>query len=207
MRTRFALPTLVALTLALAGCASQPEPSAGPETEAQVSSDQAAGQEMPQWLVDRLAEYDVDADGQMQAIIEQLDQVDQQRPLQVQGSVRADHVVFSGEEGEVEVPIEGDEVYVSIAPYLTQTHDCFYHALGSCQGELVGEDVQVTITDSEGEVLVDEDVTTYANGFVGFWLPADRTGTITITDGERTGEVAFDTGPDGATCITTLQLV
>lgn len=163
---------------------------------------------LPQDVVEILADYGVEA-SDARAAITGLDRVDQARPLEgVQASVRTDEVVFATASGEVSVPIPGDEVYVSVAPFVAQTHDCFYHALGGCQGELVGQDVHVQITDAAGEVLVDEEATTYANGFVGFWLPADVTGTITITDAEsgRTGEVPFDTGPDGPTCITTLQL-
>ena len=79
-----------------------------------------------------------------------------------------------------------DQFYVSIAPYVDQTHECYYHNLASCQGELVGEDLDVTITSDDGEVLVDETVTTYDNGFVGFWLPRDIEGTIEVEfDGSR----------------------
>ena len=65
-----------------------------------------------------------------------------------------------------------DEIYVSAAPYQSQTHDCYYHSPTGCLGELRNADVAVTVTDTAtGEVIVDEDTRTLDNGFVGIWLP------------------------------------
>lgn len=198
---------LAALALSLAGCSAEtPSSSPGPSTSAGSAAGTASADvALPAEVTDLLASAGVQATD-VKGAISALDQLDQRRPLALNGSVRADQVIFIADGQELAVPIPGDEVYVSIAPFHQQTHDCFYHALGSCQGELTGQDVHVTITDEAGEVLVDEDATTYANGFVGFWLPKGRTGTIAVTQGELSGEVAFDTGPEGATCITTLQL-
>ena len=139
-------------------------------------------------------------------IVEALDQVSSPRPLPVMGSVRYDHVILSDGKGEETVPIDGDEFYISIAPYETATHDCYFHNVGTCQGELSGEDIHVTITTDSGEVLVDDDTTTYANGFVGFWIPKDVTGTIVVTKDGKTAESPFSSDPEGATCVTTLPL-
>jgi hypothetical protein len=196
------LTALAVAAVGLAGCTTE-EPTASPASTEAVSP--ADEQQLPEDLTAALDGFGVDADDVRSAITE-LDRVDQARPLDVQASVRVDEVVFTGASGEVSVPIPGDEMYVSIAPYVDQTHECFYHALGGCQGEMVDEDVHVTITADDGSVLVDEDVTTYANGFVGFWLPRDTTGTVQVTAGDRTGETPFDTTDEGPTCITTLQL-
>ena len=68
------------------------------------------------------------------------------------------------------------------------SHDCFYHSLTTCLGELDNEDIQVTITDEgTGEALVDEATTTFDNGFIGFWLPDDATGLIEVSYQGRTG--------------------
>ncbi|WP_235585523.1 CueP family metal-binding protein [Serinicoccus chungangensis] len=163
------------------------------------------GEEGVSDLTAMLEPYGIPGDDVREAI-EALDQVPEQRPLAVTGSVRAQEVVFSDGEEEVVVPIPGDEVYVSVAPYESTTHDCFHHALGGCQGELADTEVQVRITDEQGEVLVEETATTYANGFVGYWLPSGTSGTVTMTREGDTGSAAFDTGPQGATCITTLRL-
>ena len=140
-------------------------------------------------------------------IIEALDQDATARPLPVMGSVRYDELILSDGVTEQVVPIEGNEFYLSIAPYETFTHDCYFHNVGTCQGELAGEDVHVTITTDDGEVLVDEDATTYANGFVGFWIPKDKQGTIVVTKDGKTAESPFSSDAEGATCVTTLPLV
>jgi len=139
-------------------------------------------------------------------IVEALDQLDSRRPLPVMGSVRYDEVILSDGTTEQSVPIEGDEFYLSLAPYETTTHDCHFHNVGTCQGELTGEDIHVTITTDDGEVLVDEEATTYANGFVGFWIPKDVAGTIVVTKDRKTAQSPFSSDAEGATCVTTLPL-
>ncbi|MDO5535784.1 MAG: CueP family metal-binding protein [Propionibacteriaceae bacterium] len=141
-----------------------------------------------------------------QQIVDELDQSPDARPLPLRASVRYDHVVIGDGTNETQVPIEGDQFYLSIAPFATQTHECFYHSLATCMGELQETDLHVRIVDSTGTVLVDEDTTTYANGFVGFWLPQDISGEVTVTADGKTGTVPFATGPDDATCLTTLQI-
>lgn len=139
-------------------------------------------------------------------IVEALDKDETQRPLPVMGSVRYDQVILSDGTTEEVVPIEGDEFYLSLAPFETFTHDCYFHNVGTCQGELVGEDVHVTITTDDGQVLVDQDATTYANGFVGFWIPRDVKGTIVVEKDGKTAESPFSSDAEGATCVTTLPL-
>ena len=108
---------------------------------------------------------------------------------------------------ETSVPLSGaNEFYLSIAPFASQTHDCYFHSLATCKGELANTSVHVTITDAAGATLVDADATTYANGFVGFWLPRDISGTVTVTVDGKTGSVPFATGAEDATCLTTLQV-
>ncbi len=121
-------------------------------------------------------------------------------------SVRPNAVLFTIDGGpETSVPLE-DEFYLSFAPYVSQTHDCFYHSLTTCVGELQNEDVTVTITQDDGTVLVDEATTTYDNGFYGVWLPRDVQATLTVESGGRTGTATIGTGEDDLTCLTTLPL-
>lgn len=83
---------------------------------------------------------------------------------------------------------------------------CYNHSLATCQGELANEDVTVTIVDDQGKVLVDKQGKTYANGFVGVWLPRDARGTVTVThDGVR-GSAPFATTEGSPSCMTTLRL-
>ncbi|AGT06663.1 putative secreted protein [Corynebacterium glutamicum MB001] len=181
-----------ALTLALTGCsAADPEPTA----DGTVSQDTFL-------TTHGLAAMDA---------VEIIDHLDRQkvteRPTDLIASVRADELLLSSDDQEVVVDLPDNQTYVSIAPYLTSTHDCFYHSLTTCLGELDNEDIQVTITDeATGEVLIDEQTTTFDNGFVGFWLPDDATGTIEITHQGRTGVTEFSTTEDGATCVTDLRL-
>ena len=181
-----------ALALALTGCsAADPEPTAD-RTVSQGTFLTAHG----------LADMDA---------VEIIDHLDRQkvteRPTDLNASVRADELLLSSDDQKVVVDLPDNQTYVSIAPYLTSTHDCFYHSLTTCLGELDNEDIQVTITDeATGEVLVDEATTTFDNGFIGFWLPDDATGLIEVSYQGRTGTTEFSTTDDGATCVTDLHL-
>lgn len=210
---------LAALAVAVGGCSSDEEgaptsATAGTATQDTATAggipaqepDTSADEPLPEEVAAMLEGYDVQAEDGVREAIMALDRLDQPRPLSVQASVRTGDVVFGDGEQEVTVPIPGDLVYVSIAPFVEQTHPCHFHALGGCQGEMVGEDVHVRIVDHLGEVLVDEDTTTRANGFVGYWLPKDAHGTVTITQDGLTGVAAFETGEGDPTCVTTLQL-
>ena len=153
-----------------------------------------------------LAEFDLEGlDGP--EIIDKLDHMPkEERPSDLHASALPNELVLTSEQGQASLPLPEDKLYVSIAPYMTQTHDCFNHSLTTCTGELSKEDIHVTITDDAGKELVNEDTTTFDNGFIGYWLPADKKGTITIEQDGKTGEVPLDTTEEGATCITTLQM-
>ncbi len=140
-------------------------------------------------------------------VVEALDRLDAQRPLPLAASVRYDEVLLSDGTTEAALPLEGDQFYLSIAPYETTTHECYFHNLGSCQGELADVELRVRITTDSGEVLVDEDATTYANGFVGFWIPKDLAGTVVVTKDGKRAESRFSSDAEGPTCLTTLQLL
>lgn len=183
---------VAALALALTGCsAADPEPTA----DGTVPQDTFL-------TTHGLADMDA------AEIIDHLDrQKVTERPTDLIASVRADELLLSSGDQEVVVDLPDNQTYVSIAPYLTSTHDCFYHSLTTCRGELRNEDIQVKITDeATGEVLVDEATTTFDNGFIGFWLPDDVTGLIEVSYQGRTGTAEFSTADDGATCVTDLRL-
>lgn len=139
-------------------------------------------------------------------IVDTLDASSTPRPLALGASVKARQVMLTNGVEEVVLDLPADKFYVSIAPFVDSTHECYFHSLGTCQGELTQEPVQVRIADAGGEVLVDAQVTTGANGFVGFWLPRDISGTIEVQHDGRSGSVDFTTDDDSPTCITTLQL-
>ncbi|MFT3876221.1 MAG: CueP family metal-binding protein [Propioniciclava sp.] len=141
-------------------------------------------------------------------IVEKLDQDTTPRPLQMKASVRPDHLLIGDGTTEAALPIEGDNsFYLSIAPFVNRTHECHFHSLATCQGELVSKPVHVLIKDASGKVLIDQDATTYTNGFVAFWLPQGITGTVTVESDGKSGTVPFSSqANDDATCLTTLKL-
>ncbi|PIC96818.1 hypothetical protein CSV69_04700 [Sporosarcina sp. P26b] len=99
-----------------------------------------------------------------------------------------------------------DEFFVSIAPFVDSTHPCDIHSLTGCQGELVEEDFEVHIEDSEGNVILDEIKTTETNGFIDLWLPRDDTFTVTIKRDNKETVSEITTFEGDNTCITTMQL-
>nr|WP_232488767.1 CueP family metal-binding protein [Brevibacterium antiquum] len=140
--------------------------------------------------------------------INHLDQLAvEKRPTDLMASVYPDELVLAGEAQEVTLDLPAEKTYLSIAPYVNTTHDCFYHSLTTCQGELGNKKLDVRITDeSTGDNVVDEQATTFDNGFVGFWVPSDIQGTIKIGYDEKVGSTEFATTDEGATCVTDLQL-
>ncbi|EYT52176.1 hypothetical protein H490_0114445 [Leucobacter sp. UCD-THU] len=187
----------LAAALVLTGCATAPshEP-ASPSTNSQA--------------VDTgfLADHDLDGLDAAQ-VIERLDTMPvADRPTDLIASVQPDALVLTDDQKrETRLPMPEDEVYISVAPYREQTHDCYFHSLTTCLGELADTAVQVTLTGEDGDVLLDEVRQTYDNGFVGIWVPRGIKATLTIEHEGRTGTVTISTmNEDDATCITTLQL-
>lgn len=129
---------------------------------------------------------------------------------QVMASVRPGEVLLGDVDGrqQLSVPVPAGEFYLSIAPYREHTHECYFHSLTTCTGELGQTPVQLTIIDTAtGRVLVDESRTTYANGYVDVWLPTDITADVTIVSDGRTGTARIRTGSEDLTCLTSLQLI
>lgn len=185
--------TLFALSpVALAACSA---PS-GAKPSAAVSA--SAGGD----VLERLGIADADA----VTVINTLDRSTEKRPLDLKASVKADQLVLTDEAGERSLPVPDDKFYLSIAPYLETTHECFAHSLSGCQGEQVNQRVHLVVTDQQGKKLVDQQTSTATNGFVGVWLPRNVSGTVTATIDGRTGTVPFATTPTSPTCLTTLQL-
>lgn len=195
------LATGVASLLLVAGCASGADaPGAvqagGNAAAAEVVSPEAAGFLAKLGMSGRSATEVIDA----------LDAQTGERQKDVLASVRYDTLVLKDASGESKMKLPDGQFYLSIAPYVNQTHECFYHSLTTCSGELAGQTVDVTIVDSAGKTLVQGPVKTYSNGFVGFWLPRDIQGTITVAYEGRTATSAITTDREAPTCLSTLQL-
>ncbi|HEV7950543.1 MAG TPA: CueP family metal-binding protein [Glaciihabitans sp.] len=155
-----------------------------------------------------LAKYDIEAPDSVMELIKQLQaQAPADRPDGLMASVRVDELLLASNDNEVSLALPQDEFHLSIAPYLTDTHECFYHSLTTCVGELGNEDFHVTILDdATDQVLFDRNVTTFENGFFDVTLPVGLDITVLIDDGEHFAELPLGTRVDDATCVTSAQL-
>lgn len=122
-------------------------------------------------------------------------------------SIRSHELIITNLDQSQEIyALPEDEFFVSIAPFINQTHPWTYHNLVGCQGEMVEQEFLVYIEDNDGNVVVDDTVKSLANGFIDLWLPRDKTYQIKIEYDGKTVESQFSTFEGDATCITTMQL-
>ncbi|HLR43300.1 MAG TPA: CueP family metal-binding protein [Pseudogracilibacillus sp.] len=115
-------------------------------------------------------------------------------------------IVTSEDETETVYPLPEDEFFVSIAPFINETHPCKDHSLTGCQGELVQESFDVTIEDETGNIVLEDTIQTEKNGFFDLWLPRDQTYNIKMEHDGKNVDAAFSTFEEDGTCITTMQL-
>ncbi|WP_430868402.1 CueP family metal-binding protein [Demequina aurantiaca] len=189
----------VASMLVLAACSS---PATTP-------GDPGAEDDVPELGEATLTDYGLDG-MDAREIIDYLDAMAiVERPDDLMASIRPSALTLtSGSQNETTLPMPDDLFYVSIAPYEEQTHECYFHSLTTCTGELQNADVEVLVTDaSSGEVLVDETRTSFDNGFVGMWLPRGIDVNVELEyDGLSAATELTTSGGDAATCVTTMQL-
>jgi hypothetical protein len=190
-----------ALALTVSGCSSDAGDADQPATTA------SAGRDVPAAAEQLMRQYGL-AGMDPVTVIDHLDRLGgDDRPADLTASVRPGELVLAADGEEFQLDIPDDRFYLSIAPYVDQTHECFHHSLTTCTGELDAEEVQVEIVDeTNGEVLVDETTTTFDNGFVGFWLPRGIEGTLRVSYDGRTGQADFTTDDEAPTCLTSLRL-
>ncbi|GAA0391718.1 CueP family metal-binding protein [Paenibacillus motobuensis] len=115
-------------------------------------------------------------------------------------------IVTKQDNSQLTYALPKDEFFVSIAPYIEQTHPCATHSLTGCRGELMNEEFEVYIEDRQGNVIRDEKLTSNSHGFIDLWLPRDKEYSISITQNEKTAESNFSTFESDDTCITTMKL-
>ncbi|WHX47002.1 CueP family metal-binding protein [Paenibacillus woosongensis] len=116
-------------------------------------------------------------------------------------------IVTNKDNSQLTYALPKDEFFVSIAPYIEQTHPCATHSLTGCRGELINTEFEVFIEDSEGNILRDEKLTSNSHGFIDLWLPRDKEYRISITQNEKKVESTFSTFESDDTCITTMKLI
>ncbi|WP_432363075.1 CueP family metal-binding protein [Sporosarcina sp. UB5] len=124
----------------------------------------------------------------------------------VKASITSHELIVTDNGKKTSFDLPEDEFFVSIAPFVKTTHECAIHSLTGCQGELVEKDFNVYIQDEEGNVVVDETITSLENGFIDIWLPRDRTYQVKIEYDGKTVESVISTFEGDNTCITTMQL-
>lgn len=131
------------------------------------------------------------------------------RPAGLMASVRPGELQLTGRGGRTaSVPMPTGRFYLSIAPYVAGTHDCHFHSLTTCRGELSGARIDVTVRDdATGAVIAEGPRTTFDNGFVGLWLPRGIDATVTVGyQGKKAAASISTRGDDAATCLTTMRL-
>ncbi|MHA6258648.1 CueP family metal-binding protein [Sporosarcina sp. CAU 1771] len=124
----------------------------------------------------------------------------------ITASITSHELVVTDNGEETSFDISSEDFFVSIAPFVTTTHPCAIHSLTGCQGELVEKDFDVNIQDEEGNVVINETITSLENGFIDLWLPRDHTYQVKIEHDGKTVESEISTFKDDNTCITTMQL-
>ena len=126
----------------------------------------------------------------------------------VSASITSDELIVTDQKNEKTIyELPEDEFFVSIAPYIDVTHDCAIHSLTGCQGELIEQDFQVTIYDEEGNVVMDQEMQSFKNGFIDLWLPRNQTFQLQIKYEDKIAESEISTFNGDNTCITTMQLI
>jgi len=82
------------------------------------------------------------------------------------------------------------------------THPSHNHNLVTCRSELANESMEVTITDEDRNIYLDEEITLLDNGFYGIWLPSEKDFTIHIEYNDLSVETEFGTYENIGTCLT-----
>jgi len=78
--------------------------------------------------------------------------------------------------------------------------------LSSCQAELPGEKFDVKAVDQDGNVLIDNTITTLQNGFFELWLPRNLRIALRVQGLNRTAKGMITTFDNSDTCVTTFRL-
>jgi hypothetical protein len=138
----------------------------------------------------------------VKGIVKELDsRIDE--PKELSSSINGKFLTLQDGETKVELEVPKDSFYLSFAPYENTTHLCGFHSLSGCRSELVNVVVHVTITDEKGVVILDDNLETMGNGFIGVWLPKDLNLNIAVTFDGKSASAPISTFADSETCLTT----
>ncbi|MDF2700696.1 MAG: hypothetical protein K0Q49_2259 [Haloplasmataceae bacterium] len=121
-------------------------------------------------------------------------------------AIKSSKLILGDDDNEFSLNVPNDKFYLSLAPYINTTHPCGNHNLITCRGELKNQTMNILIKDSRGKVIIDDDYTSYSNGFIGVWLPKNISGTITVTYNGLSATTDISTNSNSNTCLTTMKL-
>lgn len=122
-------------------------------------------------------------------------------------SISSTELIITNEDETKETyDLPEDEFFVSIAPFVDETHPCDIHSLTGCQGELVDADFDILITNEAGDVVMDETMNSGKNGFIDLWLPRDDDYDVSVKYDGKEVDANISTFDGDNTCITTMQL-
>ncbi len=107
---------------------------------------------------------------------------------------------------KIEKSLPSDEMYVAIAPYISETHTCATHYISTCKAELTDKSFDIMIKDSNNEIIQQGEIKSLDNGFFELWLPRNKTLDISVSFENKTATAVIKTGNDDKTCITTMLL-
>lgn len=124
-------------------------------------------------------------------------------PTNVGARITGDKLFLYDNEKEYSLDLPTDSFFVSIAPYINEVHPCTIHNLVSCRGEIFNQTMRIRIVDENNQIIIDEDRTTQANGFIGIWLPKGISATLKVDYDGLTVEYPISTYSESDTCITT----
>jgi hypothetical protein len=94
-----------------------------------------------------------------------------------QGDIRASinheeiKVIKNNQEYLIDLP--SDLFYIAFAPYINETHDCFNHNLTGCLGEIINQDIEVTVYNEDEDIIETKIMNTGQDGFIGLYLSSE----------------------------------
>lgn len=121
-------------------------------------------------------------------------------------SITGQYLYIGNDDHTYPIDLPDQAFYLSIAPYLNQTHPCANHNLITCRGELKNQNFEVTIVNLSNGQRVTETYQSSPQGFFGLWLVRDQRYQITVQYGDMHASTIIETTPTSNTCLTTLQL-
>lgn len=154
---------------------------------------------------DFLAQYGLSGKS-VEQMVNAIDGSPLSRPLPFNASITGTTLTLSDAKQSYTYPV-GEKFYLSFAPYLSRMHPCDNHSLSGCRGELSDATFDVKIYNSKDVIIINKQMKSYHNGFVGVWLPRNMEGRIEVTYQGKHASAPISTYENSNTCLTTLPLV